>query len=53
VDFYSVRDNEVVFLCWQRGEEAIGFYHTLAGGYRSRRPLDQTTRAAPKPRGGV
>ena len=39
VDFYGYVGGEVVYLCWQRGEESIGFYHTLEGGYRSRRPL--------------
>jgi len=39
VDFYALHDGEVVFLCWQRGEAAVAFYHTLTGGYRSRRPI--------------
>jgi hypothetical protein len=39
VDFYSLQGGEVVFLCWQRGESAVGFFHTLTGGYRSRRPI--------------
>ncbi len=47
IDFYGLVDGEVVFLCWQRGEEAIGFYHTLDGGYRSRRPLEAEGRRPP------
>ena len=39
IDFYSVQNGEVVFLCWQRGEGDIAFFHTLDGGYRTRRPL--------------
>ena len=39
IDFYGLVDGEVVFLCWQRGEESVEFYHTLDGGYRSRRSL--------------
>ena len=39
IDFYSVVNGEVVFLCWKRGEDAVSFYHTLEGGYRNRRPL--------------
>jgi hypothetical protein len=39
VDFYSLQEGEVVFLCWQRGEDEIGFFHTLDGGFRTRRPL--------------
>ena len=39
VDFYAVVDQEVVFLCWRRGEEAVGFFHRLDGGFRTRQPL--------------
>jgi hypothetical protein len=39
VDFYGLEDGEVVYLCWQHGEEEIGFYHTLTGGFANRRPL--------------
>lgn len=39
VDFYALRDGEPVFLCWQRGEEAVAFYHELDAGFRGRRPL--------------
>jgi hypothetical protein len=40
IDFYSVRDNQVVFLCWQRGEPEVRYWHTLEGGYNGRRPLE-------------
>jgi hypothetical protein len=39
VDFYGVVEGEVVFLCWQRGETAVRFYHPVTGGYRDRRPI--------------
>lgn len=39
VDFYAVVDQEVVFLCWRRGETDVGFFHRLDGGFRTRRPL--------------
>lgn len=39
VDFYSVRDGELVYLCWHSGEDRIVAWHTLQGGYRGRRPL--------------
>lgn len=39
VDFYGVVDGEVVFLCWQRGEPEVGFYHPISGSFRDRRPL--------------
>jgi hypothetical protein len=40
VDFYTIRHGEVAFLCWQRGEGEVGHWHSLAGGFRARRPLD-------------
>jgi hypothetical protein len=49
LDFYSLQNGEVVFLCWQRGEDHVGFFHTLDGGYRTRRPLPSGA-AAPAPR---
>jgi len=39
VDFYAVQDGELVFLCWQRGEPNVGFFHSLTGGFRTRRPI--------------
>jgi len=39
VDFYSRRGKEVVFLCWKEGEEEIGHWHSLQGGFKSRQPL--------------
>ncbi len=38
VDFYSVRDGKLVFLCWKRGEGRIEYYHELDSGFRGRRP---------------
>ena len=39
VDFYAIEDGELVFLCWQRGEPNVGFFHSLTGGFRTRRPI--------------
>lgn len=39
VDFPSRRDGEEILLCWQLGEDEIGWWHTLDGGYAGRRPL--------------
>jgi hypothetical protein len=39
VDFPSFRDGEEVLLCWQLGEEEIGWWHTLDGGFAGRQPL--------------
>jgi len=40
IDFYSIRDDQIIFLCWQRGEPEIRYWHTLEGGYNGRRPLE-------------
>jgi hypothetical protein len=39
VDFPALRDDEVVLLCWQLGEEEIGFWHGLDEGFAGRREL--------------
>lgn len=39
VDFPSVRDGEEVLLCWQLGEDEIGWWHSIDGGFAGRRPL--------------
>ncbi len=39
VDFYGYVEGRLVFLCWQRGESALRFYHPLEGGFAGRRPL--------------
>ena len=39
VDFYAKRGQEVVFLCWRKGESEIGFWHTLQGGFAGRKPM--------------
>src|SRR5207244_4829217 len=39
VDFPARIGNEVVYLCWQRGEDRIGWWHTLGGGFASRKPI--------------
>jgi hypothetical protein len=40
VDFYSLRDDEPVFLCWQFGEPAVSHWHPLDGGYATREPIE-------------
>ncbi|MCH7759938.1 DUF2203 domain-containing protein [candidate division TA06 bacterium] len=39
IDFYWVREGEVVLLCWKKGEKEIGFWHTLEGGFAGRKAL--------------
>jgi len=52
VDFYGLEGGEVVFLCWQRGEARVAYFHPLAGSFRNRRPISvPARRASPSPRG--
>lgn len=39
VDFYALRGDQPVFLCWKLGEEAIEWWHELDAGYAGRQPL--------------
>ncbi len=39
VDFPAVIGGKEVFLCWERDEEEIGFWHDLDCGYSGREPL--------------
>ncbi len=39
IDFYAYVNGELVYLCWQRGEKEIAFWHTLEAGFPGRRPL--------------
>jgi hypothetical protein len=47
IDFFGRVDGEVVFLCWRRGETEVAHYHSLTGGFRSRRPLGAVARPSP------
>jgi len=39
VDFYTMRGNDVVYLCWMDGEDGIGWWHALDAGMKGRTPL--------------
>ncbi len=39
IDFPALRDGETVLLCWQLGEDEIGFWHRVDDGFAGRRPL--------------
>lgn len=39
VDFHAARGEELVFLCWRKGEKEIRYWHPLSDGYASRQPL--------------
>ena len=39
VDFPSERDGREVYLCWEEGEDEVGYWHDLDSGYGGREPL--------------
>ena len=39
IDFPTIRDDEEALLCWQLGEEEIGWWHGADDGFAGRRPL--------------
>ena len=39
VDFPSIREGEEIYLCWEEGEERIGFWHDPDTGFAGRQPL--------------
>jgi hypothetical protein len=40
VDFPAVRDGSEIYLCWEQGEDEIGFWHGPDAGFAGRQPLD-------------
>jgi hypothetical protein len=49
VDFPTLHHGREAFLCWRRGEPAVGYWHGLDEGFTGRKPLDPAdlTLAAP------
>ena len=47
VDFYARHQDRLVFLCWRLGEEAVGHWHEMDGGYGGRAPLTPDFDAEP------
>ena len=39
VDFYTVREGALVYLCWKEGEDTISHWHTLEEGFPGRKQL--------------
>ena len=39
VDFPSLREGEVVELCWKLGEDRVAHWHRIGEGYAGRKPL--------------
>jgi hypothetical protein len=40
VDFPAVMDGREVYLCWEFGEDDVGYWHDMEAGYGGREPLD-------------
>jgi len=43
IDFPALASGRQVWLCWELGEERVGFWHELDTGFGSRRPLTELT----------
>jgi len=39
VDFPALLDGREIYLCWKYGEEKVGYWHEIEGGFSGRRPL--------------
>jgi len=39
LDFPSMRDGRVVYLCWRQGEETIAYWHDVDAGFAGRQLL--------------
>lgn len=40
VDFPALRNGREVYLCWQEGEDEIGYWHDPDAGFDGREPLE-------------
>ena len=40
VDFYALRGDRLVFLCWKVGEKSVSHWHPISGNFAARRRLD-------------
>jgi hypothetical protein len=47
VDFPGTRNGEEILLCWKLGEKSIGYWHSVDGGFSSRKPIDAQISSAP------
>lgn len=41
VDFPSLRDDRIVYLCWHIDEETVTHWHELDAGFMGRQPLEE------------
>ena len=44
LDFPCRMEDDVVLLCWKRGETAIEHWHTMDAGFQGRQPIDDRFR---------
>ncbi|HXW96382.1 MAG TPA: DUF2203 domain-containing protein [Gemmatimonadales bacterium] len=42
VDFYALREDRLVFLCWRMGEPHIAHWHEVDAGFEGRQAIDHT-----------
>jgi len=41
IDFFTIHQGQLVYLCWKDGEEAVRFWHGLEDGFTGRRPITE------------
>lgn len=41
IDFFTVHQGQLVYLCWKDGEDQIQFWHALEAGFAGRRPITE------------
>lgn len=41
LDFPSIMDGREVYLCWEKGEDDIDYWHDVDAGYSGREPVDE------------
>jgi hypothetical protein len=44
IDFATEMDDDVVFLCWQYGEQKVLAWHPIESGFGQRRPLPDASK---------
>lgn len=44
LDFPCRLDDQVVLLCWRKGETSIEHWHTIEAGFKGRQPVDERFR---------
>lgn len=51
IDFPSIRDGRVVYLCWKLDEPKVRFWHELEAGFQGRQPLEDSPSEVSEPSG--